>query len=50
MISIWVSSQNASKELNFKIDENEIEIPKETYISRKRHQIIHELRLVKYNK
>ena len=36
MISIWVSSQNASKELNLKINENEIEIPKETYISRKK--------------
>ena len=36
MISIWVSSQNASKELNLKINESEIEIPKETYISRKK--------------
>ena len=29
MISIWVTSQNASKELNLKIDENEILTPKE---------------------
>ena len=36
-----------SKEFHLKIDENEIEIPKERYISpEKRQQIIDELRLV----
>ena len=41
------SSQNTSKELHSKTDENEIQIPKERYISpEKRQQIINELRLV----
>ena len=41
------SPQNASKELHSKTDENEIEIPKERYISpEKRQQVIGELRLV----
>ena len=42
------SSQNASKELHSKTNEDEIEIPKKKrYISdQKRQQIIHELRLV----
>ena len=40
-------SQNAPKELHLKTDENEIEIPKETYISpEKRQQIIDELKWV----
>ena len=41
------SSQNASKELHSKTNVDEIEIPKERYISEeKRQQIIDELRLV----
>ena len=32
MTSISKSPQNASKELHSKIDENEVEIPKERYI------------------
>ena len=39
--------QNISKELHSKTDENDVEIPKERYISpEKRQQIIDELRLV----
>ena len=45
--SISKSQQNASKELHSKTNENEIEMPKERYISpEKRQQIIDELRLV----
>ena len=40
-------SQNASKKFHLKTDENEIEIPKERYISpEKSQQIIDELRLL----
>ena len=45
--SISKSPQNTSKELHLKTDENEIEIPKEKYISpEERQQIIDELRLI----
>ena len=45
--SIWKSPQNASRDLHPKTDEDEIEIPKERYISpEKRQKIIDELRLV----
>ena len=45
--SISKSPKNTSKELHLKTDKNEIEIPKERYISpEKRQQIIDKLRLV----
>ena len=44
------SPQNASKELNSKTNEHEIEIPKEKYISSEKiQQIIDELRIMEHN-